>query len=168
MPMLIWLLMENMLSAALMLFVAAGLTDALDGYVAKRWQMETELGRHLDPLADKLLLLSGYITLTVLGLLPLWLTLLVVTRDVVIVGGAIVFRMVTGALRIEPLWISKWNTVNQMILLSWVMYTADGHFATLWLDGLIGITALTTLLSGGSYVMRWSRLATEQERITPA
>ncbi|MBF0096417.1 MAG: CDP-diacylglycerol--glycerol-3-phosphate 3-phosphatidyltransferase [Magnetococcales bacterium] len=167
-PVLIWLVIENHLTAALVVFACSGLTDALDGYLAKRWHQETELGRHLDPLADKLLLLSGYITLTVLGLLPLWLTLLVVTRDVVIIGGAVIYQMMTGTLRIEPLWISKWNTVNQMVLLFWVLYTAEGHFATLWLDLLIGLTALTTCLSGGSYVLRWSRYAAEQERIKQA
>ena len=164
-PFLIWLLLENYTTAALWLFVCAGLTDALDGFVAKRWQMETELGRYLDPIADKLLLMSGFITVTYLDLLPLWLTLLVVTRDVVIVGGALLYQVIIGTLKIKPLWISKINTVNQMFLLSLVLLQASQQAAYGWLELIVWLTAVTTLLSGGRYLVTWGRMATHPEQM---
>jgi cardiolipin synthase len=167
-PLLIWLIVENHATGAMWLFAVAGLTDALDGFIAKRFQMETELGRYLDPLADKLLLLSGFITLTVLELLPLWLTLLVVTRDVVIVGGALVYQVMTGTLQIKPLWISKVNTVNQMLLLLLVLQSVAGGGMEKWVEPLVWLTAITTLFSGGSYVFDWSRLAAHQEGVRHA
>ena len=148
-PLLIWLVAEGYTTGALWLFALAGATDALDGFIAKRFHMETTLGRYLDPLADKLLLLAGFITLTVLDLLPLWLTLLVVTRDVVIVGGALVYQTMTGTLEIKPLRISKVNTVCQMLLLFLVLQHAVHGALQEWLDPLIWLTALTTLFSGG-------------------
>ncbi|MEO5364652.1 MAG: CDP-alcohol phosphatidyltransferase family protein [Magnetococcus sp. DMHC-8] len=167
-PLLIWLVLENHVAGALWLFAVAGLTDALDGFIAKRFQMETELGQYLDPLADKLLLLSGFITLTLFDLLPLWLTLLVVTRDVVIVGGALVYQVMTGSLQIKPLWISKLNTVVQMLLLLLVLWSANRNNLGNWLELFIWLTAGTTLLSGGSYILAWSRLAAQQERMRQA
>ncbi|MBF0402129.1 MAG: CDP-alcohol phosphatidyltransferase family protein [Magnetococcales bacterium] len=164
-PLLIWLMMEGYATAAFWLFGLAGLTDALDGFIAKRFHMETELGRYLDPLADKLLLLAGFVILTVFDLLPLWLTLLVVTRDVVIVGGALVYQVMTGMLQIRPLWISKLNTVSQMLLLLLVLWRAAWDEAGLWVEPFVWLTAVTTLISGGSYVFEWSRMAAQQERI---
>ncbi|MBF0162669.1 MAG: CDP-alcohol phosphatidyltransferase family protein [Magnetococcales bacterium] len=162
-PFLIWLLLEEHATLALWLFIGAGVTDALDGFIAKRWQMESELGRYLDPIADKLLLLSGFITLTYLDLLPLWMTLLVVTRDVVIVGGALLFQVITGRLQIKPLWISKFNTVNQILLLGLVLLQASTQTMYGWLEPLLWLTALTTLFSGLSYFVTWGRIATQQE-----
>ncbi|MEO5340830.1 MAG: CDP-alcohol phosphatidyltransferase family protein [Magnetococcus sp. MYC-9] len=167
-PLLIWLILEEHPQEALWLFVCAGLTDALDGFIAKRLHMETELGRYLDPLADKFLLLSGFITLTFLERLPLWLTLLVVTRDVVIVGGALLYQMMTGSLQIKPLWISKLNTVSQMGLLVLVLGQAVFDPLQSWLAPLIGLTAITTLISGTSYLVTWSRLAGQQEPLRRA
>ncbi len=167
-PLLIWLVVENHSLAALWLFALSGLTDSLDGFVAKRFHLETELGQYLDPLADKLLLLSGFITLTFLDLLPLWLTLMVVTRDVLIVGGALVYQVITGRLQIRPLWISKLNTVSQMLLLFLVLWSITSRPLHGWLEPFIWLTAMTTLLSGGSYVFEWSRMVAQQERMKRA
>lgn len=164
-PLFIWLVMEGYAIEALWLFGLAGLTDALDGFIAKRFHMETELGRYLDPLADKLLLLSGFVTLTLLNLLPFWLTLLVVTRDVVIVGGALLYQVITGFLKIKPLWISKLNTVSQMALLLLVLWDAARAELGQWVEPFIWLTAVTTLISGGHYVFEWSRMAARQEGI---
>lgn len=164
-PLFIWLVMERYAVEALWLFGLAGLTDALDGFIAKRFNMETELGRYLDPLADKLLLLAGFVTLTVLGLLPFWLTLLVVTRDVVIVGGALLYQVMTGLLEIRPVWISKLNTVSQMVLLLLVLWSAARHELEQWVEPCIWLAAVTTFISGGHYVFAWSRMAARQEGI---
>lgn len=155
---------NNHTTVALWLFAAAGLTDALDGFIAKHFAMETELGKYLDPLADKLLLLAGFVTLTSLELLPLWLTLLVVTRDVIIVGGALLYQVLTGELHIKPLWISKFNTLIQMVLLLMVLLNATYGLLDLIREPLIWLTAITTLISGGSYVFEWSRRAAHKER----
>ena len=163
-PLFIWLMLEKHIIGALCLFTLAGLTDALDGFIAKRFGMETELGKYLDPLADKLLLMAGFITLTSLGFLPSWLMLLVVTRDVLIVGGALLYQMVTGALYIEPLWTSKLNTVFQMFLLVFVLFNAIYALWPSLLESLIWLTAMTTLVSGGEYVFEWSRRAVCKEQ----
>ena len=167
-PLFIWLMFENHTSWALWLFAVAGLTDALDGFVAKQFGMETELGRYLDPLADKLLLLAGFVSLTSLEFLPLWLMLLVVTRDIIIVGGALVYQVLTGSLHIEPLWSSKLNTVVQMGLLLLVLINLTHGVLPMLLEPMVWLTATTTLISGSGYVLEWSRRAAfkEQERET--
>lgn len=163
-PVFIGLMVENQTHWALWLFAGAGLTDALDGFVAKRFDMETELGKYLDPLADKVLLMSGFITLTAVGLLPLWLTLMVVTRDTIIVVGALLYQMMTGALHIQPSWSSKLNTVAQMFLLLLVLFHHTHGVLSVLLTPMIWLTALTTLVSGGGYVVEWGRQASRQAR----
>ncbi|MBF0370666.1 MAG: CDP-alcohol phosphatidyltransferase family protein [Magnetococcales bacterium] len=162
-PAFIWLVLEAHPQAALWLFAIAGITDALDGFIAKRFNMVTELGGYLDPMADKALLLAGFVTLSVMGQIPLWLVLIVVTRDLVIIGGAVVFQVVTGALRMEPLWISKVNTVMQMVLLCVVLLQGVRGGLEEVLLVLMLLTAGTTITSGWLYVVRWSRLAVLQE-----
>ncbi|OSM05058.1 CDP-alcohol phosphatidyltransferase family protein [Magnetofaba australis] len=162
-PLFIWLLLNDWMNAALWLFLVAGVTDAVDGFIAKRFGLQTELGAYLDPLADKLLLLSGFITLSVIDVMPLWMTLLVVTRDLVIVGGALVYQLATGALRMEPLIISKLNTVAQITLLVAVLAEqAFGAFEWLFTPLLI-FAALTTAASGLAYTIEWTRRATSSD-----
>lgn len=162
-PVFIWLLLDGQTGWAMWLFAGAGITDALDGFIAKRYNMETELGRYLDPLADKILLVAGFVTLSLNNLLPLWLTLLVVTRELLIIGGAMVFQVVTGDLRMEPLWISKVNTVVQILLVVTVLIRTTQHILENLVTVLIVLAGVTTILSGGVYVIRWSRIAVDKE-----
>ena len=88
-PLTVWVILQGYFVVAFGIFVAAGVSDAVDGFLAKRFGMETELGRYLDPLADKALLVAVFITLGQMGYLPVWLVILVVSRDVLIIGGVL-------------------------------------------------------------------------------
>ena len=163
-PLMVWLIVDGYLLWAFWVFVAAGISDALDGFIAKRFDMETELGKYLDPLADKALLVSVYVTLGIEGHIASWLVILVVFRDIAIVGGALLFETVTHSLTMQPLMVSKVNTVMQILLAMAVMANAgygiafDGA-----LDVLVMLTALSTVLSGAAYAVKWVKGWTQLE-----
>jgi len=163
-PVTIWLILDGAILAAFWLFVAAGISDALDGFLAKRFDMETELGAYLDPLADKALLVSVYITMGIEGQIADWLVIMVVFRDALIIGGAIVFQTITQSLSMEPLFISKVNTLAQIVLAATVLgsygFSVDLGF---FLNMMVAIVALTTCLSGFFYVVKWTDKATSME-----
>jgi cardiolipin synthase len=161
-PVMVWLLLRGQYPAAFWLFVAAGISDAVDGFIAKRFRAVTVLGSYLDPLADKALLVSVYVTLGEQGHMPVWLVILVVFRDVLIVGGAILFETLTHALTMEPLLISKINTAAQIVLAAVVLAGLGLDLQPNAVsDVLMGLVALTTVLSGGAYVVTWTRRAAE-------
>ena len=156
----LWLLLEERYGAALLLFVIAGLSDALDGFLAKYCDWTSELGGLLDPIADKLLLIGAILALGWLGELPAWLVGLVIARDLIIVGGAIVYHLRVARFHAAPLLISKLNTLVQLALVCAVIV----HYGLTPLPGwlltsAIYFTALTTVWSGAAYVWRWGRLA---------
>lgn len=163
-PVMVWLIVDGYLLAAFWLFVAAGISDALDGLVAKHLDAETELGRFLDPLADKALLVSVYVALGYQGHLEIWLVILVVFRDALIVSGAMLFQTLTQSLTMQPLSISKINTTAQIILAGVIL---AGLGAVIDFGILIPIltygVAVTTVASGVIYVVMWTRRATEFE-----
>jgi len=155
-PIVFWLLLTGEMQAAFVLFVIAGISDGVDGYLAKRFGWTTELGAYLDPLADKLLLVCIYIALGVGGQLPLWLVIAVVTRDVLIVIGVVLSWLLANPVIIHPLVVSKFNTVAQIVLAAAVM--ADESFG-LGLGPLRGImiwvTALLIVASLAAYARTW-------------
>jgi len=158
-PLAVWLIMTNQMRAAFYVFVAAGISDAIDGFIAKRFNARTALGRYIDPLADKALLVSVYVTLGSKGELADWLVILVVFRDLLIVGGALLIHTLTDQrMRLEPLFISKLNTLMQIVLIVVVLamngFGIDDHGLK---PILVGVTAITTVLSGGAYIVRWVR-----------
>ena len=157
-PFAVWLILEGHLLWAFWVFVIAGVSDALDGFIAKQFDMETELGKFLDPIADKALLVSVYVSLGIEGFIPNWLVIMVVFRDVAIVGGALLFETMTHSLTMHPLMISKVNTTLQIVLAAAVMGSA-GYELELggWLDAVLALTAIATLLSGLSYAVVWAR-----------
>ena len=155
-PLFCWLVIFDFFASALLLFLVASLTDAADGYIAKRFNQETELGRYLDPIADKTLLVVAFITLTISQLLPLWLTLIVVTRDMSLIGGAIISKMVTGTLKIKPLIISKINTAFQFVLIILVLLDKSFPYFEQLIRYHIWATALFTILSFLTYIFQWS------------
>lgn len=150
---------------ALMLIGVAGLSDGLDGFLAKRFDWRTRLGGLLDPAADKLLLISVFVTLTVRGEIPLGVTAIAVGRDVLIVAGAIAYQLLIGALRGEPTSISKLNTACQ---LAFVVFTiTNAGFAwppQISLTVLGASVVFTSLTSGLDYVVSWSRRAWQRRR----
>lgn len=159
-PPVVVLLLIGRFGSALLIFAVAGFSDALDGYLAKRYNWTSRAGALMDPLADKLLLVSAFVTLGWLGLIPLWLVGLVILRDLVIVTGAIVYHMRIEQLEAEPSLVSKLNTFTQIVLLLAIMFTqAFRELPELWLDVLLYSVILTTVWSGFDYVWTWSRRA---------
>jgi cardiolipin synthase len=156
----IYLLLKREFSYALVLFFVAGLSDGLDGYLAKRNNWTSRLGSILDPLADKLLLVFSYLALGWLGEIPMWLVIAVMARDVVIVVGAIAYHELIGQYDMMPSWISKTNTFFQIILVLAVVFSAGAYKLPPWsLDSLVYTVAVTTTLSGINYVWVWGRRA---------
>ncbi len=159
-PILVSLLLRGTFGWAIWLFLAAGLSDALDGFIAKRFSLTTRIGALLDPLADKLLVAASVIVLAGLGLMPWWLALTVVVRDAVIVSGAIAFHVRSGRVEMAPSVLSKVNTFVQLTLIFLVLGRAGGLVrATGLLPALFGLAFLTTVVSGVQYVVVWGRKA---------
>lgn len=155
-PLAIWLVLANDLQAAFWLFVAAGLSDAIDGFIAKRFDQRSRLGALLDPIADKALLVSMFVTLGLAGHLPAWLVILVVFRDVLIVGGFLLVTALAHAMHWEPLFISKLNTALQIALIAVVLSRFGLGIADFGLGRiLIYAVAATTVISGAAYLVRW-------------
>ena len=155
-PVAVWLIVSGHLAAAFWLFVAAGISDAVDGYIARRFALRTTIGSFLDPIADKALLVGVYVTLGAMGHLESWLVILVVFRDLLIVGGSVLYRLLAGTIEMQPMFISKINTAAQITL-------AGVRLAELGLglaypplgELLVDVVAATTLLSGAAYVATW-------------
>ncbi len=166
-PVIFWLLVSGQMQWAAVLFVVAGLSDAVDGYLAKTFNQQTTLGAYLDPLADKLLVVSVYIALGTAGHLPSWLVIAVVSRDILIVLGVVLLRVVGQPLTIRPLVVSKANTFGQLLLAA-VVLTDEGF--GLGLGGLrvvlVWITGILTLLSLAGYIKEWLRLMSGSDPAT--
>jgi len=158
-PIVVWAISTpGAMWIAFVLFLAAGVSDAIDGFLAKRFGMTTVLGAYLDPLADKALIVSIYLTLGVNNLIPRWLVILVVSRDILIVGGIMLAWVIGNPLTIKPLLVSKLNTVAQIafacVVLGSLGLNYDMPMLTLILMGLVTIL---TLLSVAAYVAEWVR-----------
>lgn len=157
-PVIIWLLIDRALVASFWLFVAAGVTDALDGYLAKRFNSKTELGSYLDPLADKALLVGVYVTLGWTRDLPLWLVILVVFRDITIIGGALLEQTITQSFKSRPMMISKVNTGLQLALASLILARLGLNFDDYGLTAVLVLAvAITTVASGLAYLVHFTR-----------
>jgi cardiolipin synthase (CMP-forming) len=155
-PFVFWLLLAGESKAAFLVFVAAGISDAVDGFLAKRYNWQTELGAYLDPLADKLLIVSIYIALGVRKEIPLWLVVAVVTRDILILMAVMLSWLLQHPVRIRPLAVSKLNTASQLVLASLVL--ADIGFGLgfeLTRLVLVWITGALTALSLAAYLQAW-------------
>jgi len=166
-PIGVWLILRGSLEAAFWVFVACAISDGVDGFIAKRFKMITTLGTYLDPIADKTLLVSVFLTLGVCGYIPQWLVILVVFRDLLIIGGALMYQSITRNLTMHPLMSSKINTVMQM---TYGATTLAAHAFNWNIDALLGFAsigvALTTVVSGALYVRIWSQKASAMENNT--
>ncbi len=155
-PVIVLLIIEHQMMGAFYLFVIAGLTDGLDGFLAKRFGWSSELGAWLDPAADKALLVSIYVVLGLYGNIPVWLVILVVSRDLLIVGGILLSMMMENPVRMKPLLVSKINTVGQILLAATILADLGFH---LGLGGivtlLVFIVAASTILSAFAYLYGW-------------
>lgn len=157
-PLTIWLLISGYPHLAFWAFVVAGVSDGVDGLIARQFNQHSRLGTYLDPLADKALLVSIYVTFAITGELPVWLSILVVSRDMLIVGGVILAWMLDRPIAMRPRAVSKINTVAQIVLASVVLasqaFSLNIHTVT---NILIGVVSLFTLASAAVYVVDWAR-----------
>lgn len=157
-PIVVWAIASGAMWLAFVLFLAAGVSDAVDGFLAKRFNMTTVLGSYLDPLADKALIVSIYITLGISGEIPRWLVILVVSRDIMIVGGVVLSWLVGSPLKMRPLIVSKLNTVAQIAFACVVLGSLGFNVDVAPLDAiLMGLVAVLTLASVVAYLIEWIR-----------
>jgi cardiolipin synthase len=165
-PLFVIMVMNGDAPKALLIFVVAGVTDALDGFIARFWKQQSPLGAYLDPMADKLLLTTAYVVLSIPSLnhgtqIPAWVTILVIARDVLLVSVALVMYLALGVKKFPPTVLSKINTVFQVLAV--VLVLVSGTFPTLRsielaADTCLFLVAGLTVASGLDYVYRVSRL----------
>ncbi|MEE2957205.1 MAG: CDP-alcohol phosphatidyltransferase family protein [Pseudomonadota bacterium] len=158
-PFMIYLILNGFYFSAFWLFVAAGISDGIDGFIAKRLEQVTPLGAYLDPLADKALLVAVYISLGKMDCLPSWLVILVVFRDVIIIGGVVLLHLLTDGVKMQPIFVSKINTLIQIILVIAVLFQLAFNFSNLEqiITALIFLVTVTTIFSGGVYIINWGK-----------
>ena len=164
-PILVILLANQQFTIALIVFLSAGLSDVLDGFLAHRLNCVTTLGQRLDPIADKCLLMTTFIMLTYLGHLPFWLTVTVVFRDILIVGGTIFMMLIFGKINVRPLFISKINTFLQIVLVLIILFhlTYPAMF-NLQLTFAYITVGFMAFISGLAYVWQGVLFAMNSER----
>ena len=158
-PVLVYLLLIGKFTSALYLIIVMGLTDAFDGFLAKKLNCVSRFGEFFDPICDKFMLISTTITLAYMGLLPVWLVLLIIARDLIIVTGGYTYYLYIKKFRASPSVLSKANTFFQLLLTVIVIYSQINFVPAQWIGGLINIVAVTTILSGTAYVWTWGRSA---------
>jgi cardiolipin synthase len=150
------MILQGRWQLAFLCFVVVGVSDAVDGFIAKRFDMRTELGAYIDPLADKALLVSIYVTLSAVGAIPVWLVILVVFRDLMIVTAIMLSWLLERPVEIKPLMVSKLNTGAQIVLAAMLLgsraFGVDLHVTE---DvAVVAVAALTTA-SAGAYLASW-------------
>ena len=158
MPVVVWAIISGEMLIAFSLFLIAGISDGVDGFLAKRFHMASELGAYLDPLADKALIVSIYVALGIAGVLPISLVILVVSRDIMIISGFMLSWLVGNPMPIRPLMVSKANTVAQILLAVLVLAEqAFGFQAAIGSEIMMALVAVLTLLSVAFYLAEWVR-----------
>jgi cardiolipin synthase len=159
-PPVVVLMLKDEFMPALVLFAVAGFSDAVDGFLARRYHWTSRIGGLMDPLADKLLMVSSYLTLGWLGLIPVWLVALVILRDLVIVTGAVIYNARIEQVEATPSVVSKLNTLAQILLVLSVLFSqAVAALPGWWIDVLIYGVLVTIVWSGAGYVWTWGRRA---------
>jgi cardiolipin synthase (CMP-forming) len=155
-PLAVMMIISQRFFPAFLIFILAGVSDAVDGFIAKRFSLRTELGAYLDPLADKALLISIYVSLAIYAGLPAWIAITVVSRDVMILVAVLVSWLLDRPVEIRPVWVSKLNTVAQITLAGVALgIRAYGLEEPLLQTALQWTVATTTLASGGVYIAQW-------------
>jgi cardiolipin synthase (CMP-forming) len=157
-PVIVWAIGSGAMLFAFILFLVAGISDAVDGFLAKRFGMASEFGSYLDPLADKALIVSIYVALGISEALPRWLVILVVSRDIMIVAAVMLSWLVDRPVVVRPLTVSKANTAAQIILATIVLASLGLRIDFGWLIPVfVAAVAVLTLASVGAYVREWVR-----------
>jgi cardiolipin synthase len=151
-PLFVIFLLKNLFHPALIVFTVAAISDGLDGLLARYFNQYSVLGAYLDPIADKLLLASAYASLAVLKIIPAWLAVIVISRDILIITGIIVFGLTDIHIEIKPSLVSKWTTVAQLLTVFLVLLSPNIPGITMTKMLLFWITAGVTIASGLHYV----------------
>lgn len=152
-PVIVWAMISDQMMFAFLVFLLAGISDAVDGAVARYLDQQTEFGTMLDPIADKIMLVSVFILLAFLEYIPLWLTILIVSRDLLIVFGIMLAYALDKSVTIKPLWVSKANTLSQIVLAAFALGLLAFQLDMPNLKtAMIWITAILTALSAMAYI----------------
>jgi len=162
---IVWALLNNHYDLAVILFVIAGISDGVDGFLAKRFDWTSRFGGVLDAIADKLLLVSTFICLWLLAVFPLWLVALIIIRDVLIVGGGVIYNLKVEKFIAEPSVMSKLNTLLQIVLATvGVLSLGLLNVSAVMIDVLSWAVAITVVLSGFGYANTWGRRVVKREK----
>jgi cardiolipin synthase (CMP-forming) len=163
-PLFIIFLIEGRYRQALVVFILAGLSDLADGLIARWWQQKSRLGSYLDPLADKLLMSTSFVTLSISRLIPSWLTVMVISRDVILGLGSLILRLTDYPLVIKPSLAGKWTTTMQLFTVGLVLLAKAKlwHLPPGYLSGCFYITGGLTALSGVHYIYGGLKLVSRQ------
>ena len=160
-PVIVILLIQGQYGKALVCFIIAGVTDGLDGLLARILNQITVVGAYLDPLADKALVISMFTTLAIVGVIPGWLAVVVISRDCIILGGILVMTLMSVDLEIKPSFVSKINTMLQLVTIFFALWMkmdgAETHFHGAFMF-ICWITAMFTVISGADYLLKGMRL----------
>ncbi len=161
-PYIILTLLEGRFMLAFFLFVAVGISDGVDGFIARKFNQRTVLGAYLDPLADKVLLISVFLVLGYMEIIPLWLTIAIVTRDVLITAGVLVAFFIGNPIAIKPLFVSKANTASQIVLVSVAIGAPAFALDLEWVKTiLVWLCGALTVASAFAYFATWTRHVAE-------
>ena len=163
-PAIIWFISDGSFAGAFIIFVIAGVSDAVDGFIARQYNLRSKLGTYLDPIADKALLVSIYLSLTFIDEIPGWLGVIVASRDIFIIGGVILAWILDRPIEVKPLLISKVNTTAQIMFAALVLGDLAFHTGLSGLrDVLVWIVGVLTVASATAYLIDWVRHMAEDE-----
>jgi cardiolipin synthase len=161
-PVFVIFLLYERFFIALLIFIGAGITDGLDGWIARVFHQRTTIGAYLDPIADKLMLTTGFIVLAILGVIPSWLTVIVIARDVIILLGILMLFLTSHKVEIKPIFMGKASTVMQLVTIAWSLVTPFSMVMKSIFPAIIWVTAGLTALSGLMYIYIGSKYFNEQ------
>lgn len=161
-PVFVICLLYDRFFLALFIFIGAGITDGLDGLIARFYHQRTVIGSYLDPIADKLMLTTAFIVLAVLGIIPGWLTVIVIARDVIILLGILILDLTSHQVKIDPIFLGKSSTVLQMVAIGWSLLTPSFVVMKALFPAIIWVTAGLTALSGLHYIYIGTKYVNEQ------
>jgi cardiolipin synthase len=153
-PLFIIFLIQGNYRKALVVFILAGVSDLADGLIARTWQQKSRLGSYLDPLADKILMAASFVTLSIYHQIPSWLTVIVLSRDVILAVGVVLFRLADIPLKVRPSLAGKWTTTFQLITVGFVLLSKIWAFPPLVLPVFFWVTGILTTVSGLQYFYR--------------
>jgi cardiolipin synthase len=151
-PVFVIFLLYDRFFVALLIFIGAGITDGLDGLIARIFNQKTTIGAYLDPIADKLMLTTSFIVLAILGVIPGWLTVIVISRDVIILLGVLILQLTSHKVEIKPIFLGKASTVMQLVTIAWALVTQFSMVMKSVFPAIIWVTAGLTALSGLFYI----------------